>query len=217
MTYVSWGALYEGVTDQLYFNVLLPRLMEDIIVGNAARNYTVPTFPAVQLKRGSSESIAQQICDYKDAFQIIFIHADTGGRNLELGLAARGENVCELAHQRCAWPLERCVIVTPRHETEAWILADPAAVCSSLGYSGSHASIGLPTNAREAERLVDPKAVLSQAANQIRGRRKRQSAEQLLPAIAQRQSLSVLRSAASFRLFEASLVNALRSIGCLNA
>ena len=102
-------------------------------------------------------------------------------------------------------------ITKPRHG----ILADPEAVLAALGFNGSPAAIGLPANARDAERLVDPKAALEAAANAARGRRRRAHAAQLGPAIAARQSLARLRQAKSFAAFEGRLCAALADIGCL--
>lgn len=154
--------------------------------------------------------MAKQACDARDAFHIVFIHADTGGRSLEAQIANRSRAYCQAMHARCNWPPARCIIISPRHETEAWILADPEAVASALGYVGPPASIGLPAEAREAEHLVDPKAVLNAAANQIRGRRRPFEIRRLFPAIAQRQSLAP-RQTQSFAMFEADLAAALVS------
>lgn len=217
MTYVSWAAHYEGTTDQLYFDVLIPRVMEDLLLTRGTRNSTVPAAPALMFKRGSNEAIAKELCASQTSFHIAFIHADTGGRNLAAGIDARGAGVCEVAHALCNWPADRCVVVAPRHEMEAWLLADPSAVCASLGYGGTPASVGLPPNAQAAERLVDPKATLTSAITQVRGRRGHLTAVQLFPAVAQRQSLDALREAPSFRNFEAKVAVALHSLGCLAA
>jgi hypothetical protein len=109
----------------------------------------------------------------------------------------------------------RCITVAPRHETEAWILADPQAVTTALGYLGTPASIGLPANAHQAERLGDPKATLTQAMAHVRGRRRHLDIKQIVPAIAQRQSLARLRHAGSFAVFEAGLVAALADLGAI--
>lgn len=215
MTYVSWACLYEGATDQAYFELLIPRVMEDIILQRGTRNTTIPPAPAIRLHRGTVDEVAKEACEARDAFLLVFIHADTGGRALEASIEDRSSSYCDAMRNRCEWPSIRCITITPRHETEAWILADPQAVTAALGYYGPPASLGLPANAREAERLTDPKAVLVAAVNQIRGRRRPFDPKQIYPAIAQRQSLSTLRRARSFSVFEASLVAALGSIGCV--
>ena len=118
-------------------------------------------------------------------------------------------------HIVCNWPAVRCITISPRHETEAWILAGPQAVTAALGYLNSPGSIGLPGDANRAERLGDPKAVLAAAMVQVRGRRRDPDVKQIFPAIAQRQSLTKLRFARSFAAFEASVLAALADLGCI--
>jgi hypothetical protein len=118
-------------------------------------------------------------------------------------------------HALCSWPPVRCIVIAPRHETEAWILADPQAVTAAFGYLGSPDSIGLPLDADQAERLGDPKAVLAAAMVEVRGRHRRLDIRQIVPAIAQRQSFVNLRRAKSFAAFEATLLAALTDLGCI--
>lgn len=217
MTYVSWAALYEGDTDGAYFELLIPRVMEDIIMLRGTRHSTIPPAPAVRLRRGPVEKVAEEACSARDAFHLVFIHADTGGRALEANLKSRSCSYCDAMHALCCFDHARCIPISPRHETEAWVLADPLAVTDALGYRGPPDSIGLPSNATDAERLSDPKTVLAAAVNRVRGRRRPFDVKQLFPAIAQRQSLGKLREANSFASFEISLLAALTSLGCIEA
>ena len=80
MTYVSWAALYEGPTDQAYFEMVIPRVMEDLIMRHGIRNSIIPPAPAVTLQRADVDAAAREACAAKDAFYLVFVHADTGGR-----------------------------------------------------------------------------------------------------------------------------------------
>lgn len=115
----------------------------------------------------------------------------------------------------CEWPPARCIVIAPRKETEAWILADGVAVTSALGYSGLPTSIGLPVTAAAAEQLADPKAALRDAMQIVRGRRRTINVDDLFTAIALRQSLDALRRTNSFTAFEKDLYLALADIGCV--
>jgi len=214
MIYLSWAVLFEGTSDEAYFEILIPRVMEDIVRLHGVRPAEIPPSPAVILRRGSVESVAKEACAAREAFHLVFIHADTGGRHLETGLNARSAAYCAAMQTRCDWPPSRYITITPRHETEAWSLADPPAVTDALGYRGSAASIGLPANAPRAAELVDPKTVLSQAVTRVRGPRRSFDVKQILPAIAQRQSLAALRQAPSFAGFETAVRAALADLGC---
>jgi hypothetical protein len=215
MTYLSWAVLYEGDTDAAYFDLLIPRLMDEIVMVHGTRHSNIPAAPALRLRREAVGKVAKEACQAREAFYLVFIHADTGGRNVEPGLEKRSGAYCEAMRELCEWPPVRCITISPRHETEAWILADSQAVTSALGYIGSPDSIGLPVNAAQAERLDDPKAVLSRAVGQVRGRRRNFDVKQIFAAIAQRQSFTALRQTRSFTAFEASLLVALADLGCL--
>jgi hypothetical protein len=215
MTYICWGVMYEGDTDAAYFDILIPRVMEDIVIARGVRNSTIPSSSAIRLRRGGVKEVACQACAAREAFHLVFIHADTGGRNLAAGLDERLDAYCRAMKDLCDWPPIRCITVAPSHETEAWVLIDPQAVVSALGYQGSPADIGLPMSAEQVERLTNPKAVLESAVIRVRGRRRPFDAKQIFPAIAQRQSLATLRRAGSYARFEASLLSALADLGCI--
>ena len=215
MTYLCWAALYEGATDSAYFEVMLYRLMEDIVSSKGVRPVELPALPALVISRSSNRQMAIDICKSQDSFHVIFVHADTGGRGLETSVSQRSTCICSDAHEHCGFPKARCITVTPRHEVEAWVLADPQAVTAALGYTGSPASIDLPSSARAAERTPDPKRVLQAAAQQVRGRRRPPKAEELYAAVAQRQNFSTLRLSRSFADFEERLEAALRDLGII--
>lgn len=216
MTYLSWAAMYEGADDAAYFNVLIPRVMEEIALHHGTKQSTIPPSPAVIIPRGAIEKVSKKACRARQAFHLIFFHADTGGRNLEAGLDARASAYCRAMHADCAWPARRCIVIAPRHETEAWILADPHAVTAALGYAGTPASIGLPANAKVAERLPDPKQTLMAAVRAVRKGSRSIDVQQVAAAISQRQSLHLLRHAESFADLETKVRHALADLGCVN-
>ena len=214
MRYISWAAFYEGPSDALYLDVLLPRIVRDLIAAEGTTLADVPDAPAVKLGRNGREvaKVAHELCGFKEALDLVFIHADTGGRGLQRHLASRSDSYCAKAWRFCEWPLDRCVTITPRHETEAWLLADGEAITKALGFKGKPASVGLPLNASAAEQLPDPKDVLGAAVAMIAGRRRGQRIETLFPAIAQRQRMASLRESQSFVDFESRLRHCLRAL-----
>jgi hypothetical protein len=214
MTYLAWAVMYEGESDAAYFNGLIPRLLEDLAIAGT-RLPTIPVAPAIRLRRGSPEDVAVEACAARDAFWLVFIHADTGGRGLAGGIHHRSTAYCEAMRARCEWPTDRCIVIAPGHETEAWVLADPDAVTEALGYSGSPRDLGLPADATAAERIIAPKATLLQAVAQVRGRRRQANVEQIYPAVALRQNLDRLRGSESFQKFEQGVRSAMEGLGCL--
>lgn len=217
MTYLAWATAYEGSSDRTYFEVLIPRILTDIALRDGLRPVQVPEAAAVQLgSRGRAvEQVAAEICRHADAFHLAFVHADTGGRAIQRTLDARSQSYCARAHDLCGWPLARCVTVRPRHETEAWVLADVDAILEALGYTGSAAELGLPTDPLAAEALPDPKATLEHAVRTATPRRRRSDATQIFAVVAQTQSLDRLRRAESFQHFESQIRVALQTLGVL--
>ena len=189
--------------------------MEEITLQHGTRLSTIPSNPAVFVPRGSPAEVSRAACEAQAAFQLIFFHADTGGRNLEAGLDARAGAYCNAMREKCGWRAQRCIVIAPRHETEAWILADPNAVTAALGYNGNPAAIGLPANATAAEALIGPKQTLTDAVKAVRGGSRPFDAQQIAAAIAQCQSLANLRLGASFRAFERHLHLALADLRCV--
>ena len=134
MTYVSWAVFFEGASDHAYFNSLIPRVMQDIVLRLGTRNSTIPEAPAADFRRRAYQEVAEKACAERDSFHILFVHSDTGGRALAAQLEERSDRFCQIMNDHCRWPTRRCVTITPRHETEAWVLADPEAVTGALGY-----------------------------------------------------------------------------------
>ena len=216
--YLPYALFCEGSSDFAYLEVLIPRVIDDLVCDRGRLQVDVPSAPAFRLGQSgrSVDAVAQEACDKREAFLLTLIHADTGGTNQAQTLDSRSVAYCAKIQEVCGLPPARCVLVCPRHETEAWALADPAAVLDALGYKGPATDLGLPKDAREAESLPDPKDTLRMAVARARGRaRQRRDASAVLPGIAQRQSMDALRGAPFFRRFEESLVAALQDVGAL--
>ena len=218
MIYLSWAALFEGATDRAYFEALIPRMMEEFVRTRGRVEATVPQSPALLLGRNgrSVDSVSEEACAEVEAYHIAFIHADTGGRALEAGIANRSTAYRDAMNELCEFPRERCVIIAPRRESEAWVLGDGTAIGSALGFHGNISELRLPATAADAERLRDPKAVLSRAIAIARGRRRgNHDGLGLLSAIAQRQNFAALAGSASFRSFRRGIRDALLHLRCI--
>ena len=215
--YLAYALFCEGPSDFAYSEVLIPRLIDSIVSDLGVRPVDRPDAPALHLGQPNRavEVVAMEACRSKDTFHLAFIHADTGGRNQEGGaLDGRSVAYCRKMHEICDFPQPRCVLLRPRHETEAWALADPNAVLDAMGYRGPAAGLGLPSNPRDAEHHQNPKSCLASAVRRVSNNPRRR-AHTLLPAIAQRQSIAELRRSASFSDFESRLKTALQDLGIL--
>lgn len=215
--YIAWSALYEGFSDREYFNVLIPKVIDEMARQHGRRPLTVPALPAVVFGQNgrSIDSVALEICREKEAFHLFFVHADTGGRAQETEIHFKREAYIDKAVDLCGFHSDCCVLLSPRHETEAWVLADRSAVCRAFGLSHNPPGSSLPLDAAAAERLVDPKACLADFTRLVLGRRRDPHTVQTMPLIAQYQSIDTLRASISFRRFEESLRIALTNFGAI--
>ncbi len=212
--YLAYALFCEGASDFSYFEVLLPRVIESTVMEVGKVIVEVRDTPSVRLGRKgrSVEQVAAEACRGREAFHLVFVHADTGGRGQLARVSHRSTAYCEKMHERCELRAERCVLLLPASMTESWVLADPQAVLDTLGYRGRPSDLGLPIDAGKAEVHPNPKTCLDSALRAVRGPR-RSRGETLLPAIAQRQSIDALRRSKSFCEFERSLHAGLRDLG----
>lgn len=212
--YLAWSAFYEGATDAQYFNVLIPRLLDDIIRECGKRPCDVGELPAVEfgVRNRSFENVAEEICARKNEFHIIFVHADLGGRGQAVNVAQRREQLIQKAQEKCGFDPQMAVMLSPEKELEAWALSDVAAVKAALGVKDIPGNL-MPATPEAAEKLPDPKANLDRIVQSVV--RKRSAARQILVRIAQEQSIEELRRADSFKTFEACLRDVLGQHGFL--
>ena len=212
--YLAYALFCEESSDYSYFEILLPRVIESTVLRVGRVTVDVPERPAVRLgRRGRTvDEVAAEACDRREAFHVVFVHADTGGRAQLARIGHRSRAYCEKMHELCEWRLERCVLLRPASMTESWALADPQAVLDTLGYRGTPSELGLPADAEQAEDHPNPKACLDSALRAARGTR-RSRVDSLLPAIAQRQSIDALGRSKSFQEFEVGLERALLDLG----
>lgn len=215
MKYLGWAVFYEGNSDAQYLDVLIPRIIREVIAhSDGDEIIEVPDQPAVRFGAHGRDVdlVAKEICSFTDAFEIVFVHADTGGRGLQNTLPSRSTAYCEAVRAECNLANFRCICLTPSRETEAWILADGPAILEAVGITGNPSSYGLPVNAHAAERLVNPKATLNSALDAMRVRERSRNLEVLYPSIANRQSLDQLYGSVTVRGFRDRLRGALRAI-----
>jgi hypothetical protein len=210
MRYLSWAVLYEGISDAYYFDVMIHKLMSEM-VSRGERLVTIPENP-IRIMDRTISGFAREVCDNCDSFDILFLHLDIGGRSISERISQAASDYVSSLNETCAWSENRCVLVLPKHETEAWVLADAEAVCAALGYNGSPSGVGLPASASEAERILNPKSCLNEVINRIRGGRHRnRSGSHVFASVAQNQRLELLRGSESFIEFEHRLRLALEA------
>lgn len=214
--FVTWASVYEGSTDASYFDVLLPRVLNDILLQNGARPVDVADFPAVRLGARGREiaKIASEICENQEAFALLFIHADTGGREQEKTALERAQAYVNAANELCGFLVqENTQPILPKKEMEAWALTDGDAICDALGFTGDRSILNLPAQPAQAENVPDPKAAMLHILRSVKRRVRPSDPARLLASIAQAQSLERLRLCPSFADFENGLKGRMEAKG----
>ena len=216
MTYISWAIFAEGVTDVEYFSALIPKVLSTVVLECNGPVATIPDAPVDVFGRQSRAFAlaALEICRAKDAFFLLFVHGDTGGAAQERTLAQRTCALCEAVDAECGFQKDRCILITPRRETETWCISDKDALRAALGVGQNFDLSAVPDRAADLERLEDPKKVANDLVSGIGGRGK---AAHRFPfsVIAQEQRIDRLDRLPSFTAFKAQVRNALETLGYL--
>lgn len=215
MTYISWGIYVEGSTDAAYLNVLIPRLIGYLLRQSNGPLATVPDFPAhtFGIPRLDLDKIAERVCEGKDAFHILVVHGDTGGRALANQIGNRTCALCDRIEASCGFPRSRCIVAAPNRETEAWTLADIAALRRVFGLVPDAHLENMPTTPTAVEHIQDPKKTTQDFMEIIYGPAKKKARRWPFEIIAQEQNIELLLQVPSFRSFSDALKQALRGLG----
>lgn len=215
MKYVSWALHAEGPTDRAYLGVVVPRLINHLISSIGATDAVVPDTPAVTfgIRDRSFDNVAKSICEAKDAFYVIFVHGDLGGRGVAKNIENRTCSLRKSINDICDIDLNRCVVSVPKKEIESWTLADPGAVRAAFGLSSGHQLIDIPDIPRHVEEIANPKTVCEANLRSIYGGRKRPLPRWPYENIAQEQNISRLLAVPSFLNLAEGTKRALRTLG----
>lgn len=218
MRYLGLALYAEGPTDYYFLKPLLRRLCEKLCAHRGEGQIEIGDVlelddPADRRDQSREERITAAASEARDAWHILFIHAD----GASFPNRAREEQVAP-AMRRLEDGLGagcRAVAVIPIRETEAWILADEKALRQAFGTSRTDADLGIPAPPREVERITDPKQVLDAvcaiATNRRRGRQRKAAA--YFELIAECTSIENLEKVPAFKALYDELSEALQRLG----
>lgn len=221
MRYLGLALYAEGPTDYRFLSPLLQRLCEDLCTREAVDTVEIsPMLPLDDPEHarglGREKRIQEAARAARGAWNILFVHTD--GEGDPVRAAAERIEPALTRLKEFSGDTEIGVAVIPVRETEAWAILDGDALRQVLGITLTDRAMGLPRMAREAERTLDPKALLSQAfkATNPTGRRKSMGISPYLSALGEQVALDKLRGTESFAKLEAQLTAALRSLALLD-
>lgn len=164
---LALGLFCEGPSDAEALAPLLRRMVARLL-GGADVDLLEEVVPLVDTRKASAafeQRVTQAIAGDRLSLDLVFVHQDADGRD---GAAAA-------ARVAALGPFERgpaLVPVVPVRCMEAWLLADPRAWVTALGLRAGTRLPGVPSNAREVERIAAPKAVIEDLVRSLRGGRR---------------------------------------------
>jgi hypothetical protein len=217
--YVALALACEGPTDARFLAEVLRRTVEELLLQGVEEAIDVGAVIPVYLDRtgrlgNQPASVIQRFARGEVFADVLFVHADGAGdpdrpRRTIVDSIAVG----------VAGPTPGMAVVgaIPVRETEAWMLADTAAVEAVLGLSPGSVTISQPP--RRVHTIPDPKAELATIVRGApSGRRRRRSANPLgviYEPLGATVDLAALRETPSFQDVEAQIRVALQRKGFL--
>lgn len=211
-------ALYaEGPTDVRFLQPLLQRACAQICLTGCNVPVEVSDVLDLQPRPGTrgqprAQRIAAAAREARDAWSILFIHADADSGQ-ERAIQERIEPARALLHAE--WGA-RSVAVVPVRMTEAWVLADFQALRGAFGTTKNEHELGLvDALAHGPDRLNDPKATLEAAFRASRGGRRARSVAPYFGLIGETASFDELRKLDAYRRMEGELRLTLQTLGYL--
>ncbi|MFE9422732.1 DUF4276 family protein [Kitasatospora sp. NPDC006697] len=211
MRYLDCALVCEGASDRAFLPGLMSRAVRDLCAAEFETDVQVEVRP-LWADHQRTDTVLDAAA--RDRFDLLLYHHD-----------GAPEQQCErtLGELRREWDRARgepLVPVVPLRETEAWIIADPAAVAFVLGGERYVTDAGLPPRAREAEHVTDPKVPLRRAVEaaqrpQRRSRRAKTGTDtqSYFTAFAEHVSIGRLREVPSFDQWWKDMIKVLEGLG----
>jgi hypothetical protein len=165
MRYLTSALVSEGSSDDQFLPRLLGRALTELCNTEFEDAVDVADVQPIRDRRGPSSvaDVIELVEQHRASFSVIFFHRDQGA-NADRVATEWIQPLREMWGGRA----EQLVALVPVRETEAWLLADGDALRSALGVPNwSDASMGLPAQPAQVERLPDPKRVLSDVMQRV--------------------------------------------------
>jgi hypothetical protein len=167
MSQVTLALYVEGSTDGNFLPQIIKRTTDIILAQHGRPDIEVP-LPDCQWKKPANIAKRAEcilhIARKTAGYHALIIHSDGDDRGYEQTIAELfqpGKNhvLSASIHENVCIDL---VPLIPVRMTEAWMLADPDAICTVLGKKAEARALGIPTKAKLVEKELKPKATLEQ-------------------------------------------------------
>jgi hypothetical protein len=205
MRYLTSALISEGRSDDEFLPRLLTRALDDMCSSDFDDVVEVADVVVMRMRSGppAVDSVIELVERQAGSFSLVFFHRDQGANPERV----KREWIDPL---RRTWGsrTERLITVVPVRETEAWLLADGAALRRALGVRWPNDVLGVPGTPRLVEKISDPKAVLSELGDRVR-----RPIDSYFARLGELVSLDVLADVPAFRSWQEETRDALAASG----
>ena len=219
MSVLILGLYPEGPTDARFLPIVMQRTAERLLSLRGLRVTDVLDVAVVRPRALRRAEAIVEAAGLAFGCHALFVHADANARAPARALSERIEPGLSLLGQSAEPACKITVPLVPVQATEAWLLADAAALCAVIGTDIDQTELGLPTSAAGVEAIARPKDALDDAVRKalaVRPRRRRLLVlGQLYEPVARRLRLERLSQLPSFLRFEGLMAQALVELGLI--
>jgi len=218
-------ALYaEGRTDESFLPIVIQRTAEEVLARYGRT--VVDVLEPINLNHGidrqfeTREERILEAARRASGYHALIIHADADYPTQERALQERylpgevrvrelrdvGESVCG-----------NLIPIVPIQMTEAWMLADPKALCNVIGVQSSPQALGIPAHPHQVESDPNPKRTLHEVLERARAqrprRRRRVNLSSIYEPLARQIDLAKLVGVPAYARFLSDLTATFRVLG----
>lgn len=218
MRYLRCLLVHEGPSDAWFFQPLLHRALEQMVVENFGGRVDIASIDTLYAEGRHRPADHQRPDDVlaavrvNGAFDVLLFHHDGAPQRFATDVVKRMREAWSTRDGR-----EPLVLVVPVRETEAWVLADRAALADTLSIRTALVEKAVPARAAEIESLIDPKKPLRSLVDPTMSmqdkRRHDEFYKDLLDRLANKVSIDRLREFPSFARWWDDMKQALEGLG----
>jgi hypothetical protein len=214
-------ALYaEGRTDEGFLPVVIQRTAEQVLArrGNTVVDVLEPIVlnHTIDLQFRARDERILEAARRASGFHALIVHADADYPTSVRALQERflpGQALVDQARVARESVCDHLVPIIPIQTTEAWMLADHAALCEVIGANLTAEALGIPAHPHQVESDPDPKrtlnTVIQRALAQRPRRRRRIDLRSVYEPLARQINLVRLSSVPAYTQFMADLTQTL--------
>ncbi|MFP4394514.1 MAG: DUF4276 family protein [Anaerolineales bacterium] len=214
-------ALYaEGSTDERFLPRIIQRTAEHLL---ARYGVEILDPHVVNGDIHSRATLQEQIvaaAKETRGYHILIVHQDADAPDQERALQERIQPGLDLAQQEPEHYQQDIVPLIPVRMIEAWMLADPVALCQAIPSCPTPDELNLPHKPEQVEHISDPKAELARITRIYQTRRRRSRSRSYLAKIQERLADEIaierLKRVPAYQTFEQKFAQVLHELHFLD-